>query len=52
MQEGDRVSWKGVNMVHSGTLIGKHPKGWKVRLDGGERIVIVHRNSIINYHEG
>lgn len=52
MQEGDRASWKGANKVHSGTLVGKHPLGWEVRLDGSDKIVIVHRKSIINNHEG
>ena len=51
MQEGDRASWKTANGIRTGVLVGKHPLGWIVRLDNG-KIVIVHRKSIINYHEG
>lgn len=51
MKEGDKASWKTVNGTRSGALVGKHRLGWIVRLDNG-KIVIVHRKSIINYHEG
>lgn len=51
MKEGDRVEWTSVNKICYGIAIGKHPLGWSVKMDNG-KIVVVHRKSILNYHEG
>lgn len=51
MKEGDIVKWRSVNKVCIGTSIGKHPLGWLVRTESG-KAVVVHRTSILNYHEG
>ena len=51
MKEGDIVKWRSVNKVCTGPAIGKHPLGWIVKMDNG-KIVVVHRKSILNYHEG
>lgn len=51
MKEGDRIEWNSVNKVCHGIAIGKHQFGWIVRMDNG-KITVVHRKSIINYHEG
>lgn len=54
MQEGRRVSWKAVNGIRSGIIIGRVTRkmgseflGYLVELDNKKR-VIVHPESIIN----
>ena len=50
MKEGDKIEWNSVNKVCSGIAIGKHRFGWIVRTESG-KVVVVHRKSILNYHE-
>lgn len=41
-----RISWRGINKIYSGTIVGTHDLGFLVRLDNGKHVVI-DENSII-----
>ena len=46
--EGEEIAWRSVNGIKSGIVVGRHKKGWIVKIANSEKKSIVHPKSIIH----